>query len=101
MIVADKSETSVALMGHRTLVDPRLMQMKFAILPLVLLFAASASHATNVGMMMLRHAAILHDDQRIKSLIHKEVQAEQRHDFQALKQAISALGKAADPPRSH
>jgi hypothetical protein len=73
--------------------------MKLAVLPLVLLFATRA-HATNAGMTMLRHAAILHDDQRIKSLIHKEVQAEQRHDFQALKQAISALGKATDPPTS-
>ena len=75
--------------------------MKFAILPLVLLFATSAAHATNIGMTMLREAAILHDDQRITSLIHKEVRAEQRHDFQALKQAISALGKATDPPPSH
>jgi hypothetical protein len=45
--------------------------MRFAILPLVLLFATGASHATSVGMTMLRDAAILHDDQRIKSLIHK------------------------------
>jgi hypothetical protein len=75
--------------------------MKFAILPLVLLFATGASHATSVGMTMLRDAAILHDDQRIKSLISKEVRAEQRHDFQALKQAVSALGEATDPPPSH
>jgi hypothetical protein len=71
--------------------------MKLAILPLVLLFTTSA-HATNVGTMMLRDAAILHDDQRIRSLIHKEVRGEQRGDFQAVKQAIS---KATDPPRSH
>jgi hypothetical protein len=75
--------------------------MKFVIVPVVLLFATSAAHATNIGMTMLRDAAILHDDQRIKSLIHKEVRAEQRHDFKALKQAISALGKATDPPPSH
>jgi hypothetical protein len=74
--------------------------MKFAILPLVLLFATSA-HATNVGVMMLRDAADLHDDQRIRSLIHKEVRAEQRGDFKAEKQAISALGQATDPPKSH
>jgi hypothetical protein len=74
--------------------------MKFAILPLFLLFATRAAHATNIGMTMLREAAILHDDQRIKSLISKEVRAEQRHDFQALKQAVSALGEATDPPPS-
>jgi hypothetical protein len=74
--------------------------MKFVIVPVVLLFATSAAHATNIGMTMLREAAILHDDQRIKSLISKEVRAEQRHDFQALKQAVSALGEATDPPPS-
>jgi hypothetical protein len=74
--------------------------MKLVILPLLLLFTSSA-HATTVGIMMLHDAAIFHDDQRIKSLIHKEVRAEQRHDFQALKQAISAIGKATDPPRAH
>ena len=74
--------------------------MKFAILPLVFLLATGA-HATSVGMTMLRDAAILHDDQRIRTLIHKEVRAEQRGDFQAVKQAIGALGKATDPPPSH
>jgi hypothetical protein len=70
--------------------------MKFAILPL-LLFAISASHATTVGVMMLRDAAVLHDEQRVRSLIDKEVRAQQRGDLQAEKQAIRALGKATDP----
>jgi hypothetical protein len=86
---------------HYRCIDLRGRLMKFAILPLVLLFATSAVRATNIGMTMLREAAILHDDQRIKSLIHEEVRAERRHDFRALKQAISALGKATDPLPSH
>jgi len=74
--------------------------MKLAILPVIFLLTSSV-HATNVGMIMLRDAALLHDDQRIRSLIHKQVQAEQRGDFQAVKQAIGAIGKETDPPQSH
>jgi hypothetical protein len=71
--------------------------MRFAVtLALVLLFVSSA-HATSAGLMMLRDAAILHDDQRIRSLIDQEVRAGKRGDFQALNRAISALSKATDP----
>jgi hypothetical protein len=73
--------------------------MKFiAVLTMAILFATNARGS---GLTMLRDAAILHDAQRIRLLIDKEVQAEHRRDFHALDQAIGALSKATDPLVSH
>jgi hypothetical protein len=76
--------------------------MKFkAVLTFALLFAATGAHAASSGITMLRDAAILHDEQRIRLLIDKEVQAEHRRDFNALDKAIGALSNATDPLMSH
>jgi hypothetical protein len=75
--------------------------MKFtAVLITAILFATNA-HALSSGLTMLEDAAILHDQQQIRTLIDKEVQAEHRRDFPALDKAISALSKATDPLTSH
>ena len=66
-----------------------------AILTLVLF--ATTAHATGFGSRMLRDAETFHDEQRIKSLIDKEVLAEDRGDAKALNKAILSLSKATDP----
>lgn len=63
---------------------------------LMFIFAAGV-HATGPASKMLRDAAIFHDEQRIKHLIDKEVQAMRQDDFQALSRAIGDLSKATDP----
>jgi len=76
--------------------------MKFAtVLTITILFAATSAHANSSAKTMLRDAAILHDEQRVRLLIDNEVQAEHRRDFHALDQAIGALSRASDPLMSH
>jgi hypothetical protein len=45
---------------------------------------------------MLRDASVYHDEEGTSSLIAREVDAENRRDYVALKQVIKKLNKAAD-----
>jgi hypothetical protein len=64
---------------------------------LISVLLANAAHATGAAPLMLRDAALFHDEQRIRSLINKEVLAEQQGDSHAEDQAIIAISKATDP----
>ncbi len=77
-----------------------IVYMKYASLCLaaVLLAFTSAHAGIYVGdQKILRDASVYHDDEGIHSLIAREVKAENRRDYVALKQAIKKLSNATDP----
>jgi len=84
----------------------KLIQMKYASFFLAIVFLAftGARAQSNVGVQkMLRDASVYHDEERIRSLIAREVDAENRHDYVALKQVMmnlgNATGRAIDGPK--
>jgi hypothetical protein len=69
--------------------------MKNSLALACLLLAVSSAHAERYGASkMLRDASIYHDEERIRSLLSREVEAEQSNDYTALKEVLRQLGAA-------
>jgi hypothetical protein len=64
---------------------------------LIAILLANGAYAGGAVHMMLRDAALFHDEQHIRTLIGKEVQAEQKGDLEAEDQAIVAISKTTNP----
>jgi hypothetical protein len=77
--------------------NPIRMKYTSLFLTSVLLVFTSAHAQSHLGVpKMLREASVYHDEERIRSLIAREVDAEKSRDYVTMKQVIGKLSSAPD-----
>jgi hypothetical protein len=92
-------DPAVRRLHHTAVFENNIIRMNYASLFLAtVLLALTSAHAGSYfgARKMLRDASVYHDEEHIRSLISREVDAEDRHDYIALRQVIKQLGDAAD-----